>query len=585
MKRIYLILSLFLYLTASNAQTLTVTSDKNPAIVGEQIMLKFTVNAKAKEFKAPKFTGLRLLSGPNSSSSSSYSFVNGKSKSEITTTYSFYLSAIKEGTFIIPPASVIANNKTITSEAVSIKVVKGNTQQQKNKKATSDNLFITVNTSRKNMFVGEQTIVTYKLHTRLDLENTELSSLPNLNGFWKKDLETSSRFKREVINGIPYNTAVIKKTVLTAQKSGKLVIDPIEVTCSIRITNQRNRRDPFANFFNSYNIKEEIISSKPLTINIKDLPESKNKGFLGAVGNMNLSSKVDKKELKANDAITYTVKITGTGNIELIEPLKIDFPEDFEVYDPKTSDKIFEGGNKRSVKIFEYLLIPRYQGEYNIPAYNFVSFNPKTKKYITKKTSAHKISVLKSDNNEENYISYNQQKVTTNNNDINYIKTSTSLYQTHEKNKNIKLFYFLFSLPLLLILLIKIVFLLNKGNSISILERKHKLANKIASKRLKKANDFMKKENFEGFFEEIEKSLWGYFSDKFKVDIINLSKENIEKYFNKNNVANDIKVRFIELINDCEFARYAPSSNKNQQMAELLSEAKKIIINVESELK
>ena len=585
MKKLYLILSLFFYLTTSDAQTLTVTSDKNPAIVGEQIMLKFTVNAKAQEFKAPKFTGLRVLSGPNSSSSSSYSFVNGKSKSEITTTYLFYLSAIKEGTFIIPPASVIANNKTIRSKAVSIKVVKGNTKQQNNKKTISDNLFITVNTTRKNMFVGEQTIVTYKLHTRVDLENTELSALPNLNGFWKKDLEASSRFKREVINGIPYNTAVIKKTVLTAQKSGKLVIDPIQVTCSIRITNQKNRRDPFTNFFNSYNVKEEIISSKPLTINVKDLPESKIKGFLGAVGNMNISSKIDRKELKANDAVTYTIKITGTGNIELVEPLKIDFPEDFEVYDPKISDKIFEGGNKRSVKVFEYLLIPRYQGEYNIPVYNFVSFNPKTKKYITKKTSNHKISVLKSDNNEENYVSYNQQKVTTNNNDINYIKTSTSLYQRYEKNTDLKLFYLLFSLPLFLILLIKIILLLNKGNPISILDKKHKLANKIASKRLKKANDFMKKENFEGFFEEIEKSLWGYFADKFKVDIINLSKESIEEYFNKNNIANDIKIRFIELINDCEFARYAPSSNKNKKMSELLSEAKKIIINVESELK
>jgi hypothetical protein len=175
--------------------------------------------------------------------------------------------------------------------------------------------------------------------------------------------------------------------------------------------------------------------------------------------------------------------------------------------------------------------------------------------------------------------------VTTNNNDINYIKTSTSLYQRYEKNTNLKLFYLLFSLPLFLILLIKIILLLNKGNPISILDKKHKLANKIASKRLKKANDFMKKENFEGFFEEIEKSLWGYFADKFKVDIINLSKESIEEYFNKNNIANDIKIRFIELINDCEFARYAPSSNKNKKMSELLSEAKKIIINVESELK
>ena len=126
----------------------------------------------------------------------------------------------------------------------------------------SDNLYISVKSTKRNITVGEQIIVTYKLHTRLDLENTELSSLPNLNGFWKKDLETSSRFKREVINGVPYNTAVIKKSVLTAQKSGELIIDPMQVSCSIRIANQNNRRDPFANFFNSYNVREEIISSK-----------------------------------------------------------------------------------------------------------------------------------------------------------------------------------------------------------------------------------------------------------------------------------------------------------------------------------
>ena len=171
--------------------------------------------------------------------------------------------------------------------------------------------------------VGEQIIVSYKLHTRLELENTELSQLPNLNGFWKKDLEASSRFKREVIDGIPYNTAVIKKTVLTAQKSGELEIDPIQVTCSIRITNQRNRRDPFANFFNSYNLREEKISSKSLTINVKELPTPKPIQFNGAVGNFEISSKVDKNEIQANDALTYTIKLTGTGNIELIEAFEI----------------------------------------------------------------------------------------------------------------------------------------------------------------------------------------------------------------------------------------------------------------------
>ena len=270
MKTFRLILFFLINVCLTNAQTLTVTTDKNPVIVGEQFILKFTVDAKAKDFKAPNFQGLRILGGPNSSSSSSYSFVNGESKSEITTTFSYYMSAPKEGSFTISPASVNANKKTILSKPLTINVVKGN-QQKDN--SLQKNLYIDVKTSKKNIYVGEQIIVTYKLHTRLELENTELTQLPNLNGFWKKDLESSSRFKREVINGIPYNTAIIKKTVLTPQKSGKLNIDPIKVTCSIRVNNQRNRRDPFSNFFNSYNVREEMISSKPIYVNVKELPQ------------------------------------------------------------------------------------------------------------------------------------------------------------------------------------------------------------------------------------------------------------------------------------------------------------------------
>jgi hypothetical protein len=344
------------------------------------------------------------------------------------------------------------NDKEIISEPVSIKIVKANNQQKQKSSSISDNLYISVNATKRNITVGEQIIVTYKLHTRLDLENTELSSLPNLNGFWKKDLETSSRFKREVINGVPYNTAVIKKSVLTAQKSGELIIDPMQVSCSIRIANQNNRRDPFANFFNSYNTREEIISSKSLKINVKELPKPKPKGFFGAVGNFKISSEIDKSELKANDAITLKIKLTGTGNIELIEPFKINFPDDFEVYDPKVSDKIFEGGNKRSIKNFEYLLIPRFKGNYEIPAYQFIFYNPKTKKYVNQKTKKHTITVLESDNNEGSSISFNQQKVESSKKDINYIKTIIITFEKEiiEKDNNL-MYYILFFLPILII--------------------------------------------------------------------------------------------------------------------------------------
>ena len=582
MKKILLSIILFFGLFITNAQTLTVTTDKNPALVGEQILIKFTVNAKAKDFKSPNFQGLRILSGPNSSSSSSYSFVNGESKSEITTTYSYYVSASKEGNYTISSASVNANKKTISSNPLTIKVVKGKKQENNN---IEKNLFITVNTTKKNIIVGEQIIVSYKLHTRLELENTELSQLPNLNGFWKKDLESSSRFKREVIDGIPYNTAIIKKTVLTAQKSGKLEIDPIKVTCSIRITNQRNRRDPFANFFNTYNVKEEIISSKKITINVKDLPSPKPSNFSGGVGNFEISSKTDKNELNANDALTYTIKLTGTGNIELIKPFIIDFPKDFEVYDPKITEKIFQGGNKRSIKTFEYLLIPRYKGDYKIPSYNFSFFDTKQKKYVTKKTQVHNINVLKSNNDEGNITSFSQQKIESINNDINYIKNSTIFSEKTNQTISLNVLYFLFFLPLILMVLLSIILSFRNKNPLNLIDKKHKLAKKIASKRLKKAKEFLNTKNYDGFYEEIEKSLWGYFSDKFKVDIINLSKDSINDYFTKHQISKDVKNQFIDLINRCELERYSPVSNKSEQVNSLLSEAEKIIINVEAELK
>jgi hypothetical protein len=456
-----------------------------------------------------------------------------------------------------------------------------------NKKVVSGNqLFINATTNKREIYVGEQIIVTYKLHTRLNnLENYEIPSEPNLNGFWKKDLSISSRFKQENINGVTYLTAVIKKTVLTAQKSGKLTIDPMEVTCNTRVLNQQNRSRSWPNFGNVYSLKKEFISSRPIVINVSELPNPKPKGFKGAVGEFNISSNIDKIELKANDAITYSIKITGTGNIELIDAMKINFPEDFEVYDPKINDKIIEGGNKRSTKNYEFLLIPRYEGSYEIPSYTFIFFNPKTKKYITKKTSKYNISVLKSDNNEKGYVPITQQEIIESNKDINYIKIDTVLVKKSDKNQNLKLFYLLFFLPILVIIILRIILFFKKDVITNILDRKHKIANKIANKKLRKASECIKNKNFEGFFEETEKSLWGYFADKFKVQIADLSKESVESYFNDNNIKKDVEIRFIELINHCEFARYAPSNNKDKQMSDILSSAKKIIIDVESELK
>ena len=584
MKKLSIIL--FLFCSALlQAQQLKVSADKNPAIVGEQIVIQYKINTKGQNFKSPNFKGLKVLSGPNPSTQSSYSFVNGKSQNNSSTTYTYYVKAIKVGTYTISPASITVKGKKIQSKAYALKVVKGSEKNKAQKQALADNLFVKVEVNKRNIIVGEQILVTYKLFTRFDLQNTELSSLPALNGFWAKDLEASSRFKRDVIDGIAYNVATIKKSVLTAQKSGELVIDPMELKCSIRIQKKRNNRDPFANFFGgSQNLQEEFIRSKPITIKVTELSNPPD-NFKGAVGNMKIKSSVDNTSINANDAITYKLTITGTGNIELIEPLAIQFPEDFEVYDPKITDRIFEGGRKRSVKTFEYLLIPRYKGNYSIPSASLIVYNTKKKQYETKNSSKHALTILASKNNEQESGTIDKHNVRAERKDIHYIFTESNLQVIKERIIQPKLFYTLFLLPILLLIFLWIYNKIVGKTYTSGSEWKNRKANKIALKRLKTAQICINYNDFDRFFEEIEKSLWGYFADKFKVESADLSKETVSTYFKSSDIDNTIQSKFITLLDECEFARYAPESNKNAQMDTVLTKAKNIIIEVETALK
>jgi len=580
LKNIIFIFFLFIS-TISFGQKLKVTADKNPAIVGEQIIIQYSIDTKGDKFKSPNFSGLRVLSGPNPSTSSSYTFINGKSKNKISTTYSFYIKAVKEGTFNITPASIKVDGKTIKSKPYQIKVVKGSDRNKAQQKAIADNLFIKIEVSKRNIVVGEQILVTYKLLTRLDLHNTELSSLPALNGFWAKDLETSSRFKRDVIDGVAYNVATIKKSVLTAQKSGELSIDPMELKCSIRKkSNKRNR----GFFGGGIEIQEEYISSKAITITVTELP-SPPPNFHGAVGKFIIKSEVDNTTANANDAISYKLTITGTGNIELIEPLAIQFPEDFEVYDPKISDRIFEGGRKRSIKTFEYLLIPRYEGEFTIPSSSLVYYNNKTKKYETKKTPQHNLIINANNNTEDENSTINQQIIKTEKKDIHYIFTTTKLKEIRDNILNKNLFILIFFLPIFLIIFLWIHNTIVGKTDTNSSDWKNKKANKIALKRLKYAQNCINNNDFDSFFEEIEKSLWVYFADKFKVIIADLSKETVSTHFYSNAIDINTEKQFIALLDECEFARYSPASNKNAQMGDILNKAKHIIIEVETALR
>ena len=579
----------------TNGQDLAFTAsiNKNPALQGERIRIEFSINAKGKDFRAPNFKNFKIISGPNPSTSSSYSFVNGKSQSQTTTTYTYMIIPQKVGNLTIGSATINAKGKQYRSNPIVVEVVKNNAQQ--NKKTNSKNsiskeqLFVSATVNKRKIYQGEQIIVTYKLFTRVDLASTELKNNPSLNGFWTEDIKVNSKFRREVIDGIPYNVATIKKALLTAQKSGKLQIDPMEIRTQVRVQNKKTRRDPFDPFsmFNQYSAIEKIVSSKPITITVEPLPAPKPTYFYGAVGNLKMEVEVDNKTIKANEAINFKITISGNGNLALLEPFDIVFPPDFEVYDPKVIDKTFSAKTHTSgKKTFEYLLIPRFEGNYEIPAISYAYFHPQSKSYKTIRSDKIPITVLKGDAEESGTTTIiNKEDAKLLNSDIRYIKTETNLKEKGVVFYNSKLFWILILTPLFLIIIL-FIFLKITGRTVddSAFQKSRK-ATKIAQKRLKTAQKHLILSEKECFFEEIEKSLWGYFADKFAVEVSKLSKKSIHHYFRKNAINEKTEKQFIGLLSDCEIARYAPSSMKNSKMDELLESAQEIIIEVESQKK
>ncbi len=569
---------LFLIMISFNisfSQKIEVSVNKNPVLVGESFAISFSFDEKANniDFNLSNNEFVQFLSGPNKSSSSSITIVNGKRESVLNTTFTYYFKAIKKGEFIIPSASITFKRDIIKSNELRIQILDASNKQANN--SFSNNLFVKAEISKKNVFVGEQLLVTYKLYNRYDLANTEMTKLPNLDSFWKKDLETSSRFKREVIDGVAYNVATLKKIVLTPQKDGTLLIDPIEIKCSIRTNNRSN--DPFASFFNSYSVQEEFISSKPVKIKVKSLPTPVPKNFIGIVGSLKVESSVDKNTVEANDAINYKISFIGTGNLELLSEQKIDFPTDFEVYDPKVDDRIFQGGLKRSIKTYEYLLIPRYEGKYEIPKTVFSYFDSKSEQFKEISSKAFKINVEKSEkflqSSQTNSIS--KQLVSDNKKDIRHIKYDFS----QSKKISNKLFNIIVFVLVLILMLSKYFF-----NYIKNIYQKVTRDNELSKIRIKKAEKHLKKNDLIKFYEEIEKSMLLFFSEKFNIEIGDFSKEKLEDLMKKKKYEVEIQNQILKIFNDIEIARYSPNSDYKKSN-ELLNECILVIKKIESNRK
>ncbi|HLN52995.1 MAG TPA: BatD family protein [Lentimicrobium sp.] len=605
----FLIPVLFLLLTTNLAFNQDVqfrASAPDQVAVGDQFRLIFSVNAEGDGFKAPPVRDFSLLSGPNRGSSSSMKIINNKVSRTIENTYTYLLQAVKEGTFTIGSASIVVDGKTYQTSPITIKVVKGSGGQQSQPQQenvqpgadiSSKNLFLRTSVSKNNPYQGEQVIVTYKLYTRVPIADMAIKKVPALTGFWKENLlENNVNYKqyKEVVNGLEYNVAEIKKDALFAQKSGNLIIDPLELDVIAQVEVKRRRsNDPFDDFFNdsffgrNYQNIQKTLSSNPITLNIRPLPETTNKDFTGAVGSYNINSSVDKTTLNANDALTLKFTVTGRGNIKMIDKPNFIFPPDFEVYDPKINDNVHttDAGMSGS-RTFEFLIVPRNHGKYTIKSVPFVYFNLANGSFKTLKTPDFNIIVEKGTGNEA-YVRTGPDKQ-----DLQYIGTDIRFIRTGIfKLKPINhffygspLFWVLLVLPLLLFILFIIIWQkeLKKRGNVALM--RNKKATGIARKRLRAAEQYLKQDNQALFCTEISNALWGYLSDKFNIPRSTLSIDSVNEALQKKQVNEEIINKFISTLNNCEYARFAPGV-KTEIMGNLYSEALNVITQTEQELK
>jgi hypothetical protein len=584
----YLHLILLLGYLQSFAQEFTATVNKNRLSVGEQFQLSFVLNASGSGFRSPSLQDFQVLGGPNQSSSMSW--INGNVSQQYS--YTYYLAPKREGKIVIGSASIQANGKTITSRPITLEVGKGNTQQQAQGNSRSsrqggddgtdmgNNLFIRSVPSKTRVYMGEIFSVTYKLYTRVNIMDNALTKMPAFNGFWSEEIKlTNNGFHTENIDGVQYQVAELKKTLLVPQQAGQMEIDPIEMEILTRIRSRAQSNDPFEQFFNSgmfggYQDVKVKVKSKPVKVEVMNLPAAgKPAGYSGAVGDFSMECqlKPTSGKMKSNDAGNVIISISGKGNMKLLEAPKMPSMPDVEVYDPKVNDKLLtsESGisGRRS---FDYLFIPRHAGTFELASVPFSFFDPAKGRYITLQTPSFHIDVAKGEGTAGNnpvisYYNNNQKSISLLGNDISYIKTKTVLVPSQRLFYGTGLYWLLCLLPFGMLggyCAREYKKDANRKNATGLRQKK---AGKLAAEKLKTAKQFMEAKQVSAFYKEVLTATSGYLSDKFGMSLSEMNREGIASHLKDHSVSEPKIQALLGLIDRCEFAQYAPGLNASMQ--------------------
>ncbi len=586
-------------------QTRFVMSAPNAVELGKQFRLTFTLNEQGSNLKLPPGieNNFDILMGPSTGQSISMVTINGKTTQEVSFSYTYVLRAKQEGTFELRPASIEVGGKIFESNPMKIQVVKQQSkpaqpqggidadpgQAPQNVDLGSDNLFIRVELSKQSVYKGEQLIATVKLYVNpnIPVAGFDEVTLPTYEGFYTQDIEIPQQvnFTREVYDNKIYQVGVLKKTILFPQQTGRISIAPVNMT--LLVQQQVKQRSFFDDFFNSFRTVKATASSKSVSVNVRDLPTPP-AGFSGGVGNFSISSEISSTAVTTNDAVTLRLTINGAGNIRLIKTPELQLPTDFEKYDPKITDNVTAGNNGvAGSKTIEYLFQPRFEGDYTIPAINFTFFNPATGAYETRSTGEFKLDVKKGigDQNANVSSSFRKEDVQFLGQDIRFIEQGSpdlepvgyTFFGTSE-------FYFIYLLSTALFAVVFVVYRKKARENANLALVRNKKANKVARQRLRAAAGFMKQNNNEAFHESVLKAFEGYLIDKLGIPVAQYNRDTAIEGLKQKNVEQAVIDDFIAVVEQCEFARYAPPSGAEAR-ADLYNKAESTMGMMEKQIK
>lgn len=562
-------------------QEVTLTVDApGTAAAGERFRVIYTINSTDGQFTPPKFDPAFTVQGPQQSTSRNVQWINGDVKTVATTTLIYFVSVSEPGTYTIPAAQFETKKVIVSSAERTIVIVPagqapaaGQAQGQGQTRAAGDvpsagtDVSLRLLFSDREVYAGEPITVTLKLYTRINLSGLQELKYPDFKGFLREDIETPPlrNLETEVIDGVQYGTGVVQRMVLYPQISGEIRIDPVEMT--VLVQERTGSRDPFFDdpffdsFFSSVSTVPRKVTTQPVTIKVRPLPAPRPADFHGAVGSFTLESSLSSAEARLNDAITLKVVLKGSGSLNLAgEPL-INFPQGIEKYDPKVT--ITGTGTSSGSKTFEFLLIPRNPGKFDIPPVSYTVFDPKQEKYVTLRSDGYSVNVSGTPGGAEGAapVFIPGEDVKYLGQDIRFIRNGDGRLSTAATVLVTELHYWLwFALALFITAVVLMLRREQIRRNADVAGVRNRKAARNARQRLVRAEGLLKSGKKEQVNAEVAKALWGYLGDKLRIPPSEMTRDRCYALLRQRNTGEELISELDRILTATEYSQYAPVS-------------------------